>query len=144
MRGVHRVWAKIYDVCSHKRPRYFVLTNYNEWVFGTFSAGAVPSLRACLCSSCSTGVVEMTQAWVSPVVSWNSREPTVMEQLFFWFASAATSTQPRPLPGAWVIPQVSAEQLGNIPQSPSTFRSVCLTRDGRLDRDALRALASWP
>ena len=39
MQAMHRLWCKIYDVCSHKRTRWFVLTNYCGWVFGTFSEG---------------------------------------------------------------------------------------------------------
>ncbi|KAI0748025.1 hypothetical protein C8Q80DRAFT_1169656 [Daedaleopsis nitida] len=85
VRSEQRVWGKIYDVCSHTRSRWFVLTSYWGWVFGTFSEG-------------------MTQAWVSQIIDWDSKQPTVIEHLFFWFASATSHEQS--LPCAWAIPQV--------------------------------------
>ena len=88
--------------------------------------------------------LEMTQAWVSPIVNWDSKSPTLLEVLFYWLASATSSSQRIAIPGAWAIPQVSAEAEGNIPRFPSSFRSVCLMPDGQLDRVALRALVSWP
>ncbi|KAF8198733.1 hypothetical protein K438DRAFT_693195 [Mycena galopus ATCC 62051] len=31
------LWAKIWDTCVTAKTRWFVLTSYNHWVFGTFS-----------------------------------------------------------------------------------------------------------
>ena len=40
MKEPHRTWAKIYDVCSHNKSRWFVFTTYWGWMFGAFSQGA--------------------------------------------------------------------------------------------------------
>ncbi len=44
-RSVHRLWGKVYDICSRNRSHHFVVTTYWGWVFGAFSAGTVAALR---------------------------------------------------------------------------------------------------
>lgn len=39
LKNPYRLWAKIYDVCSHNQSHWFVLTTYWGWVFGAFSQG---------------------------------------------------------------------------------------------------------
>ncbi|RPD66036.1 hypothetical protein L226DRAFT_530174 [Lentinus tigrinus ALCF2SS1-7] len=115
-RDVQRRWGKVYDICSRNRSHYFVLTTYWGWVFGAFSE-------------------EYTRAWVSEVIPSQSQDPTVLQCLFYWFASALDC------PKSWKIPMVSDE----ISWPPSTFRSVCPIRsDGQLDDKVLGALSSWP
>ncbi|KAI0721676.1 hypothetical protein C8T65DRAFT_630848 [Cerioporus squamosus] len=80
-RSVHRLWGKIYDVCSRNRSHYFVVTTYWGWVFGAFSA-------------------EYTRAWVSEVIPSSSQDPTILQCLFYWFASALGH------PNRWRIPMV--------------------------------------
>ncbi|KAJ6496653.1 hypothetical protein C8R47DRAFT_973464 [Mycena vitilis] len=64
-----RLWAKIWDACVAKNTRWFVLTSYNQWVFGVFSNG-------------------WTAAFVSTVQNFDSVSPTIIEWLTFWVASA--------------------------------------------------------
>lgn len=81
---------------------------------------------------------EYTRVWVSEVIPSRSQDPTVIQCLFYWFASALG------FPRSWKTPKVSDEISGNISRSPSTFRSVCLRQNGLLDRQALNALNGWP
>ncbi|KAF7322950.1 Microtubule associated protein [Mycena chlorophos] len=64
-----RLWAKIWDTCVTNHTPWFVLTSYNQWVFGVFSSG-------------------WTAAFVSDVCNFDSFSPTVIEWLTFWVASA--------------------------------------------------------
>ncbi|KAI0721678.1 hypothetical protein C8T65DRAFT_630855 [Cerioporus squamosus] len=116
---VQRLWAKIYDRCSRHGSRWFVLTTYDDWVFGVFSRG-------------------YTQAWVSNVLHGQSLGPTILECLFYWFASAAGS------PSGWRVPDVRAELSGSVARFPATTRSAYLRYDGGLDGNALRAAYNWP
>ncbi|TFK92379.1 hypothetical protein K466DRAFT_231751 [Polyporus arcularius HHB13444] len=117
-RSVHRLWGKVYDICSRNRSHHFVVTTYWGWVFGAFSA-------------------EYTRAWVSEVIPSRSQEPTILQCLFYWFASALRR------PRSWKIPMVS-DEVSTISRPPSTLRSVCLGPDGQLDRKVLFALSDWP
>ncbi|KAI4527845.1 hypothetical protein K523DRAFT_320698 [Schizophyllum commune Tattone D] len=74
-----RIWAKLWDTCVRNNTHWFVLTNYNQWVFGHFSSG-------------------WTTAFVSPVFNYDSETPTVMECLTFWLASASQAPSSRAIP----------------------------------------------
>ncbi|OBZ75734.1 hypothetical protein A0H81_04415 [Grifola frondosa] len=76
-----RLWGKIWDVCIRKQSHWFVLTTYWGWVFGAFSEG-------------------WSRAFVSEVKRCDTAKPTVLECLFYWFASASG------VEGAWTIPEV--------------------------------------
>ncbi|KAJ7774799.1 hypothetical protein B0H16DRAFT_74878 [Mycena metata] len=76
-----RLWAKIWDACVSRKTPWFVLTSYNQWVFGVFSAG-------------------WTAAFVSGVHNFDSLSPTIIEWLTFWVASAMR------LQGLHAIPKV--------------------------------------
>ncbi|KAH8099488.1 hypothetical protein BXZ70DRAFT_941976 [Cristinia sonorae] len=75
-----RVWAKIWDTCRLADARFFILTNWQCWVFGAFSEG-------------------WSRAW--SVFLDSDSDPTVMQSVIFWVSSAMD------LPGAWHTPQVS-------------------------------------
>ncbi|KAJ7940665.1 hypothetical protein B0H13DRAFT_2226032 [Mycena leptocephala] len=79
-----RLWAKIWDACVAKNTPWFVLTSYNQWVFGAFSAG-------------------WTAAFVTGVYNFDALRPTVIEWLTFWVASAMR------LQGWRTIPKVCDE-----------------------------------
>ncbi|KAJ7632591.1 hypothetical protein FB45DRAFT_508821 [Roridomyces roridus] len=64
-----RLWAKIWDTCVSRNTPWFVLTSYNQWVFGVFSAG-------------------WTAAFVTGVYQFDGYSPTIVEWLSFWIASA--------------------------------------------------------
>ncbi|KAF5365751.1 hypothetical protein D9758_003303 [Tetrapyrgos nigripes] len=97
LRSEERAWAKLWDICVTKKTPWFVLTSYNQWVFGMFTQG-------------------WTAAFVTKVYEYNSFEPTIVELLTFWIASAmGISTfqcpkvpEPVHLPPAFVTP------LGNV------------------------------
>ncbi|KAL1743952.1 hypothetical protein HDZ31DRAFT_83060 [Schizophyllum fasciatum] len=81
LEGKQRVWAKLWDTCVRNNTHWFVLTNYNQWVFGHFSSG-------------------WTTASISPVLNYDNETPTIMECLTFWLASASQA------PGSIAIPKV--------------------------------------
>ncbi|KAH7930801.1 hypothetical protein BV22DRAFT_1109016 [Leucogyrophana mollusca] len=82
--GQQRLWGKLWDSCVSKDCPWFVISTYTHWVFGVFSEG-------------------WTAAFVSPVYSYDSHDPSVLEVLIFWFASAMG------LPGGWQVPEVRIE-----------------------------------
>ncbi|KAF7304857.1 Microtubule associated protein [Mycena kentingensis (nom. inval.)] len=90
-----RLWAKLWDTCVSNNTPWFVLTSYNQWVFGVFSAG-------------------WTSAFVTDVYDFNSYSPTIIEWLSFWVASAMR------LKGWKRIPQVGAEPLFVPTETPCT------------------------
>ncbi|KAJ7147802.1 hypothetical protein C8R43DRAFT_889477 [Mycena crocata] len=78
-----RLWAKIWDSCVASKTRWFVLTSYNQWVFGAFSEG-------------------WTIGFISPVYTFNAQNPTIIEVLAFWVACAMR------LPGGRGVPKVTS------------------------------------
>ena len=114
------------------------MTTYWGWVFGAFSEGTrvYTSVND---EHILTAYAEYTRAWVSEIVTWDSAKPTVLEYLFYWFASATNQR------GGWTIPQVSVEsKLGRVLRFPSTFRSLCLDVEGKLDHNLFLALTRYP
>ncbi|KAJ6548199.1 hypothetical protein DFH09DRAFT_629631 [Mycena vulgaris] len=79
--GKERLWAKVWDTCVARKTRWFALTSYTQWVFGAFSEG-------------------WTIGFVSDVLQFDARDPTVLETLAFWVACAMR------LPGWCGIPKV--------------------------------------
>ncbi|KAJ7155992.1 hypothetical protein C8R43DRAFT_1087364 [Mycena crocata] len=94
-----RLWAKIWDACVSKNTPWFVLTSYNQWVFGVFSAG-------------------WTAAFVTGVCDFNAYSPTVVEWLTFWVASAMR------LKGWRGIPKVCDEPLYLPCEVPCTVYDI--------------------
>ncbi|KAL0580954.1 hypothetical protein V5O48_001046 [Marasmius crinis-equi] len=64
-----RVWAKLWDLCVTRNTHWFVLTSYDQWVFGVFSD-------------------RWTSAYTTPIYESNASFPTIIETLAFWTASA--------------------------------------------------------
>ncbi|KAG2154873.1 hypothetical protein DEU56DRAFT_386221 [Suillus clintonianus] len=89
LRGKERLWGKLWDTCVHNQTPFFVLTSYQQWVFGMFSRG-------------------WTTVFVSPVIDAQSRSPTVMHALLYWLGSALGA------PGGFVQPVEVAEPVQNI------------------------------
>jgi hypothetical protein len=79
-----RLWYKLWDCCITRSCPWFVVSTYTHWVFGVFSNG-------------------WTAAFVSPVYSHNSHDPSVIQLLLFWLCSAMG------LPGGWVVPEIRIE-----------------------------------
>ncbi|OJA21622.1 hypothetical protein AZE42_01667 [Rhizopogon vesiculosus] len=79
-----RLWCKVWDCCITRSCPWFVVSTYTHWVFGVFSNG-------------------WTAAFVSPVYSHDSHEPSVLQLLLFWLCSGMG------LPGGWVVPDVRIE-----------------------------------
>ncbi|KDQ51205.1 hypothetical protein JAAARDRAFT_140630 [Jaapia argillacea MUCL 33604] len=74
---------QIWDVCVQKESSFFVLTNYNEWVFGSFSDN-------------------WRQARVTLPKSYNAASPTILECLVYWISSAMN------VPGGYVLDKVGS------------------------------------
>ncbi|KAI0831205.1 hypothetical protein BC628DRAFT_1311948 [Trametes gibbosa] len=121
MQSHDRLWGKIWDLCAQKHSHWFVLTTYWGWVFGAFSAGR-------------------TRAFTSHVIPFDTKEPTIVQYLFFWLSSAVASH----VHGVWSIPEVSEERANYNIQYPCTYRSICRKRKRFNERDALLALALQP
>lgn len=73
-----------------------MFTTYEIWVFGIFSPGDlnavfVPFRIADLAT-------DWTQAWTSEVVGLDATGPTVLECLFYWFATAIVDPDQSALP----------------------------------------------
>ncbi|KAJ7172503.1 hypothetical protein C8R46DRAFT_1161910 [Mycena filopes] len=99
-----RLWAKLWDACVSKKTPWFVLTSYNHWVFGVFSAG-------------------WTAAFVSGVQAFDTVSPTITEWLTFWVASAMR------LQGRHTIPKVCDEPPYIPHQVPCTVYDVLSAGD---------------
>ncbi|TFK29915.1 hypothetical protein FA15DRAFT_608813 [Coprinopsis marcescibilis] len=76
-----RLWAKLWDACVRHRTRYFVLTSYENWVFGVFSPG-------------------WTTAFTTNIQKASQTGPTVLELLCFWIASSMHA------PGGFSLPLI--------------------------------------
>ncbi|KII84086.1 hypothetical protein PLICRDRAFT_368606 [Plicaturopsis crispa FD-325 SS-3] len=70
-------WAAIHDRCYNSDSRYFILTNYNMWILGSFS----PNLSV---------------VYQTPLMCCDQKDPTMMQCLALWIAMAASAT-PNPL-----------------------------------------------
>lgn len=77
----YKIWAKLWDACVREKTHWFVVTSYNQWVFGAFSRG-------------------WSAAFVTGVMNFDAVGPSVVESLAFWIASAMY------LPGAFQCPKV--------------------------------------
>ncbi|EKM55423.1 uncharacterized protein PHACADRAFT_208943 [Phanerochaete carnosa HHB-10118-sp] len=80
-KACERLWAKIWDLCTRRGCRWFVITSYNTWAFGAFSPGR-------------------TRGFISDPRSFRQREPNVLGTLTYWLASSMD------LPGAFTLPNV--------------------------------------
>ncbi|KAK7050968.1 hypothetical protein VNI00_005080 [Paramarasmius palmivorus] len=114
LKSEERLWAKLWDLCVTQGTPWFVLTSYNQWVFGMFSEG-------------------WTNALVTGVYEWNSSSPTIIECLTFWLASAmgiATNLQyPKvPEPANLPPPQVIQCHDADIP-NPAISESEWVGKD---------------
>ncbi|KAG8913382.1 hypothetical protein FRC00_002514 [Tulasnella sp. 408] len=63
------IWAQIYDYCVTQGNYFFVLTSYEFWVFGVFSA-------------------DYTFAQVTKPIPYDSKKPTILAVLMYWTQSA--------------------------------------------------------
>ncbi|EIN07414.1 hypothetical protein PUNSTDRAFT_144900 [Punctularia strigosozonata HHB-11173 SS5] len=85
LRSNRRLWAKLWDTCYRYRSRFFVLSTYEGWVFGSFSIG-------------------WTTGFVSPVKTFDVHAPTILHCLIYWLSSASARGHSR-----WITPIVSGE-----------------------------------
>ncbi|KIO18586.1 hypothetical protein M407DRAFT_157538, partial [Tulasnella calospora MUT 4182] len=79
---VENIWAQIYDYCVTQGNFFFILTTYDYWVFGVFSA-------------------DYSAAKVTDPLPFDLSEPNILECLVYWTQSA------RLVPGMFEIPWVS-------------------------------------
>ncbi|KAJ7648857.1 hypothetical protein B0H17DRAFT_1102808 [Mycena rosella] len=94
LEGKEQLWAKVWDTCVARKTRWFVLTSYNQWVFGAFSEGW------------TIGFVSLH------VLQFDARDPTILEVLAFWVACAMR------LPGWCGVPKIQEEVTAGPPRIP--------------------------
>ncbi|KAH7930997.1 hypothetical protein BV22DRAFT_21936 [Leucogyrophana mollusca] len=98
LRGKERLWGKLWDSCVRNQSRFFVVTSYQDWVFGAFTIG-------------------WTSAFVSPVFNARSRDPTIVEALVYWISTSLGA------PGCYKCPEIPEPVTNmsagfNIPEYP--------------------------
>lgn len=96
LRAKERLWAKVWDTCVRRQSTYFVVTSYQQWVFGAFSRG-------------------FTNAFVSPPMGAQSRDPTVIHAAIYWLASALAVEYGYVPP---YVPEPADYVMGDIPTPP--------------------------
>lgn len=97
LRAKERLWAKLWDISVRRQSAYFIVTSYQQWVFGVFSRG-------------------YTNAFVSPPVDAQSRNPTVLQAILYWLASALAVEDGYAAPH---VPEPVGYVMGNIVVPPS-------------------------
>ncbi|KAG8927004.1 hypothetical protein FRC00_002392 [Tulasnella sp. 408] len=108
----HKIWAQIYDYCVTQGNYFFVLTSYEFWVFGVFSA-------------------DYTFAQVTNLIPYDSKKPTVLASLMYWTQSAML------VPGLHEIPWVSDERVPLAQSSSTTLKDASV-----LNLRAAKAIAA--
>ncbi|KAH7100320.1 hypothetical protein BKA62DRAFT_706662 [Auriculariales sp. MPI-PUGE-AT-0066] len=78
-----KLWARLHDFCNGHNSHYFIVSTYEEWVFGCFT------------KHWSTG-------FVGPILSHDSQNPTAFEAILCWLHSAHGH------PSGFEIPKVRA------------------------------------
>lgn len=107
LQSKERLWAKIWDLCVKRRTHWFVLTSYDNWVFGVFSTG-------------------WTAAFVTGVYTFDMYNPTITEALTFWTVAAmripGCSSAPKvPEPLAhYMLPVAISQIKASIPTPASS------------------------
>lgn len=105
-----------------KKCQWFIVSNYEGWVFGAFSAGKVMlSLRGIRPQTYiyDTG---WTRAWTTDIIAFNDLGPTAIETIVFWLASSLG------IPGGFPIPEVCDEPVYRIRAHPCTALDVMWER----------------
>lgn len=62
-------WSRTWGACKRLDTRWWVLTDWQKWIFGCFND-------------------DMTHGWTSPIITYDSKAPTVLEALLYWVESA--------------------------------------------------------
>jgi hypothetical protein len=101
--GKERMWAKVsscmtcmtvilfftiqlWDACLRNQCRWFVLTTYDGWVFGSFSPRK--GSFGLVAEPVSMTIIGWTRAFAAPVYHNMNYNPTVIEMLVYWLASS--------------------------------------------------------
>lgn len=64
-----RLWARLHDYCFCHDAHYFVITTYNQWIFGAFSA-------------------HWTTGFATQPMKFDAANPNVVQTLLFWMHSS--------------------------------------------------------
>lgn len=78
--------AQLWDICKQKNTRWFILTNYTDWVFGCFSRGQLSILRLVL--DINAKFLGWTRGFVTEVTTADAKNPTVLQCLLYWLTSS--------------------------------------------------------
>ncbi|KAI5124549.1 hypothetical protein M0805_003071 [Coniferiporia weirii] len=98
--SAHKVWGKLFDICKRNDCPRFVLTNYNQWVFGGFSSqsweyGFTTRVKQ-VHSLNPKKARDSKNKGKEPI----SRTPTILEYLSYWIISSMS------LPDSFLFPAV--------------------------------------
>ncbi|KAG8932551.1 hypothetical protein FRC02_000929 [Tulasnella sp. 418] len=89
------LWAELYSRCWATNARWFVVTTYENWIFGVFS-----------------------ETWESAAITaihpYTSKQPNIIECLFFWLFSAMHQDR---WDWAYKIPEVSTDSTATLTTS---------------------------
>lgn len=58
-------WSRTWGACKRLDTRFWVLTDWQNWVFGKFND-------------------DESHGWVSPIFKYDATGPSVLESLFYW------------------------------------------------------------
>ncbi|OCH95517.1 hypothetical protein OBBRIDRAFT_720196 [Obba rivulosa] len=111
-----RLWAKIWDVCFQRKSCFFIVTTYWGWVLGAFSKA-------------------WSNGFVTRIHDFSESQPTILESLLYWIASAMG------IEGSWQVPEVSNEPAFIQIESPCLVRDIMPPGSWEADRRALLALS---
>ncbi|KIJ64040.1 hypothetical protein HYDPIDRAFT_28932 [Hydnomerulius pinastri MD-312] len=80
------LWAVIWDICSQRNCRFFVLTSYDYWVFGNFSN----DMRTAQVTQYMKAPVfpKEQKVGIHDVTDRNLPAPNVIESMMFWLAAS--------------------------------------------------------
>ena len=62
-------WSRAYGASQRLGTKYWVLTDYQRWVFGKFDD-------------------DHSHGWVSPIITYDQTNPSVLQALFYWAETA--------------------------------------------------------
>ena len=82
--------TKLYDICRDSGYKWFVITTYNHWIFGTWSAGRNTSLNLVIFARSHNGrSIDWSGVEITQVLPFDkTRIVTLVEILVFWVQSS--------------------------------------------------------
>ncbi|EJD40861.1 hypothetical protein AURDEDRAFT_115723 [Auricularia subglabra TFB-10046 SS5] len=111
-----KLWARLQDFCYLHDAHYFIVSTYEQWVFGTFSP-------------------QYSTAYVSQPMQYDAKSPNVIEAIMCWIHSAYGHSEGFP------ITKVYSEDNSKPLDAPTAGRKM--KRKADADNDAAGATRVW-